>query len=161
MRIPNEETIELLRRAYPAGCRVVLDFMDDPAAPPVGTQGTVIGIDVQASVMVNWDNGSGLNVTEVDRIHKIRTEDEAVITLNWYGVHQQSEDSYCPRCGDMMWGPTARHALSRYAQIFICDRCGIEESLECAGIVAKRPLIEWCCMMIPSIDDVAKVRGLD
>lgn len=114
MQFPSKEIVEALRREYPAGCRVVLDFMDDPAAPPVGTQGTVIGIDAQASIMVNWDDGSGLSVTEVDRIHKVGTEDEALITLNWYGAHQRQEDSRCPRCGDMIWGSTVRHALSRY-----------------------------------------------
>jgi hypothetical protein len=36
--------------------------MDDVQAPPIGTKGTVIGVDDTASVMVRWDNGSGLNV---------------------------------------------------------------------------------------------------
>ena len=36
--------------------------MDDVQAPPIGTKGTVTGVDDTASIMVNWDNGSGLNV---------------------------------------------------------------------------------------------------
>jgi hypothetical protein len=36
--------------------------MDDVQAPPVGTKGTVLGVDDTASIMVRWDNGSGLNV---------------------------------------------------------------------------------------------------
>ena len=36
--------------------------MDDPQAPPIGTQGTVMGVDDIGSIMVAWDNGSGLNV---------------------------------------------------------------------------------------------------
>ena len=36
--------------------------MDDPQASPVGTEGTVRGVDDIGSVMVAWDNGSGLNV---------------------------------------------------------------------------------------------------
>lgn len=36
--------------------------MDDPQAPPVGTCGTVIGVDDIGSIMVNWDNGCGLSV---------------------------------------------------------------------------------------------------
>jgi hypothetical protein len=36
--------------------------MDDPQAPPVGTKGTVIAVDDIGSILVNWDNGSGLNV---------------------------------------------------------------------------------------------------
>lgn len=62
MRFPSKETVEALRRQFPKGCRVELVKMDDVQAPPVGTQGTVIGVDDAASVMVRWDNGSGLNV---------------------------------------------------------------------------------------------------
>ena len=36
--------------------------MDDVQAPPVGTKGTVIGVDDSGSIMVSWDNSSGLNV---------------------------------------------------------------------------------------------------
>lgn len=62
MRVPSREQIESLRRQYPAGCRVELLLMDDPQAPPVGTKGTVLGVDDMGSIMVSWDNGSGLNV---------------------------------------------------------------------------------------------------
>ena len=62
MRLPRRETIEMLRRQYPAGCRVELTQMKDPQAPPVGTLGTVIGIDDIGSIMVAWDNGSSLSV---------------------------------------------------------------------------------------------------
>ena len=51
----------------------------------------------------------------------------------------------------MMWGPRARHALSRYAAITVCDRCGMEEALECAGMVEKMPLVKWCAIVLPSI----------
>lgn len=36
--------------------------MDDVQAPPIGTRGTVVGVDDIGSIMVNWDNGSGLSV---------------------------------------------------------------------------------------------------
>ena len=62
MRFPHRETVERLRREYPAGCQVELLRMDDPQAPPIGTCGTVIGVDDTGSVMVRWDNGSGLHV---------------------------------------------------------------------------------------------------
>lgn len=61
-QFPNRETVERVRREYPAGCRVELVWMDDPQAPPIGTQGTVRGVDDIGSIMVRWDNGSGLNV---------------------------------------------------------------------------------------------------
>ena len=36
--------------------------MDDPQAPPIGTKGTVKGVDDIGSIMVAWDNGCGLSV---------------------------------------------------------------------------------------------------
>ena len=36
--------------------------MDDRQAPPVGTKGTVLGVDDTGSLLMRWDNGSGLNV---------------------------------------------------------------------------------------------------
>ena len=62
MRFPSKEIVERIRRQFPTGCRVELLRMDDVQAPPIGTKGTVTGVDDTASVMVNWDNGSGLNV---------------------------------------------------------------------------------------------------
>ena len=59
---PSRETVERLRKSYPVGCRVELVRMDDPQAPPVGTRGTVLGVDDIGSVMVDWDNGGSLNV---------------------------------------------------------------------------------------------------
>ena len=62
MRFPHRETVERICRESPAGCRVELLRMDDPQAPPIGTLGTVIGVDDTGSGMVRWDNGSGLHV---------------------------------------------------------------------------------------------------
>lgn len=62
MRFPSKETVERIRRQFPIGCRVELLRMDDVQAPPISTKGTVTGVDDTASIMVNWDNGSRLNV---------------------------------------------------------------------------------------------------
>lgn len=62
MRFPNKEQIELLRKKYPTGTRVELLQMEDVQAPPRGTKGTVYGVDDTGSLLVRWDNGSGLNV---------------------------------------------------------------------------------------------------
>ena len=58
----NRAIIEYLRKQYPVGCRVELIKMDDYQAPPIGTLGTVKGIDDIGSIMVRWDNGSSLSV---------------------------------------------------------------------------------------------------
>lgn len=62
MRFPSKETVERIREEYPVGTRVELVQMDDPQAPPVGTKGTVRGVDNIGSIMVAWDNGGGLSV---------------------------------------------------------------------------------------------------
>lgn len=62
MKFPNKAIVDSLREQFPVGCRVELLRMDDVQAPPIGTQGTVTGVDDTGSIMVRWDNGSGLNV---------------------------------------------------------------------------------------------------
>lgn len=51
-----------MKKAYPEGTIVELVSMDDRWAPPIGTKGTVRGVDDTGSIMVSWDNGSSLNV---------------------------------------------------------------------------------------------------
>lgn len=73
MRFPSKETIEQYRREYPVGCSVELVSMDDFQAPPIGTRGTVRGVDDAGNLLVRWDNGSWLNaVLGVDEVQKIR-----------------------------------------------------------------------------------------
>ena len=62
MKFPSREIVEEIRKRYPKGSRVALVFMDDTQAPPVGTLGTILGVDDIGSLMVEWDNGSRLNV---------------------------------------------------------------------------------------------------
>lgn len=62
MRMISKEALRALRERNPASTRVELVQMDDAQAPPVGTKGTVRGVDDMGSIMVAWDNGSGLNV---------------------------------------------------------------------------------------------------
>ena len=62
MRVISKEALQALRERFPKGTRVELVQMDDPQAPPVGTKGTVRGVDDIGSIMVSWANGCGLNV---------------------------------------------------------------------------------------------------
>ena len=62
MKFPSREIVERVRREYPAGTRVELVRMDDAQAPLAGTLGTVLGVDDTGSLLMRWDNGSGLNV---------------------------------------------------------------------------------------------------
>ncbi|MGC2873089.1 DUF4314 domain-containing protein [Ihubacter sp. mB4P-1] len=76
MRLPSEKEVERIRKNYPAGCRVELVKMDDVQAPPVGTRGTVLGVDDTGSLLMRWDTGSGLNVIFGEDIVKKIAESE-------------------------------------------------------------------------------------
>ena len=72
MRFPTSKEVERLKNQYPVGTRIVLRKMDDDQAPPVGTKGTVKGVDDIGSLIVKWDNGCGLNVAYgVDEVEKL------------------------------------------------------------------------------------------
>ncbi len=77
MRFPTEKQIEAIRKAFPPGTRVELVAMKDPQAPPVGTKGTVAGVDDIGSLIMLWDNGSGLNVAYgKDYVRKVKEDTE-------------------------------------------------------------------------------------
>ena len=77
MKFPDRETVERVKKEYPAGTRVILQQMEDPQAPPVGAMGTILGVDDTASLLTKWDNGSGLNVVYgVDRVKKMLMTDK-------------------------------------------------------------------------------------
>lgn len=56
------------REQFPAGTRVMLKQMDDPQAPPYGALGTVLAVDDVGTILVQWDCGSTLGVTEIDEV---------------------------------------------------------------------------------------------
>lgn len=87
MDFATKEIVENLRKEYPEGTRVVLIKMDDFQAPPIGTKGTVRGVDDTGSILVKWDNGSGLNVVygedkceKIEEIKVICYDEEEI----WY-----------------------------------------------------------------------------
>ena len=79
----NTRELESLRQQFPVGARVVLEKMEDEQAPPIGTKGTVRGVDDIGSIMVKWDNGSSLNVAYGGDICK---------KLNYVIVHNYGKD---------------------------------------------------------------------
>lgn len=76
---PSRETVERLRKAYPAGCRVELVHMNDPYNTKLksGCKGTVMAVDDIGTVHVAWDCGSSLGaVYGADVIRKVTAGDE-------------------------------------------------------------------------------------
>ena len=67
-----QEIVKTLKKQYPPNCRIRLIEMDDVQAPPIGTLGTVLGVDDIGSLCVQWDNGSTLSVIyNIDKVEKI------------------------------------------------------------------------------------------
>ncbi|MCH3955328.1 MAG: DUF4314 domain-containing protein [Eubacterium sp.] len=68
----SKNELRCLRELYPADTRIELIKMDDVQAPPKGTLGTVYGVDDTGSLLVHWDNGSGLAVIYgEDQVRKV------------------------------------------------------------------------------------------
>ena len=75
----SRETVERLRKAYPAGTRVELVHMNDPYNTKLkpGCKGTVIAVDDIGTVHIAWDCGSSLGaVFGEDIIRKVTGGDE-------------------------------------------------------------------------------------
>lgn len=71
-KYPNRETVERIRREYPAGTRIEIITMDDAQAPAPGTRGTVLYVDDVGTIFPRWDSGGSLGVVyQVDRVKKV------------------------------------------------------------------------------------------
>lgn len=94
---PGMDVIERIRAEYPAGTRIELLEMDDTQAPPVGTLGTVKGVDDFGSLLVAWDTGSSLSVVYgVDSVRKVEAAAEAdEDDDDWF----DGDDDYTPVLG--------------------------------------------------------------
>jgi hypothetical protein len=66
---PSKETVERLRREYPAGTRVELIAMDDPYTKlKSGDRARIRGVDDAGNILCEWDCGSTLSlIPDVDR----------------------------------------------------------------------------------------------
>lgn len=110
MRFPDRETVERLRREYPAGTVVELVRMNDKQSPDPGTRGRVLFVDDVATVHVAWQTDSSLGAAYgEDVIRKV-----------------------CPICGKPYTDPPALSRMDN--KTLICSNCGVHQALEAAGI---------------------------
>ena len=78
MKIPSKKELERIRREYSVGTIIELIEMRDKFAPPVGTLGEVMGIDVAGDILMRWSTGSRLKIIlSEDRFRKV----DGVITV--------------------------------------------------------------------------------
>ena len=82
MNFPDRETVERVRKEYPAGTRVILEKMEDKQAPPVGSLGTVIGVDDTASLLMKWDNGRTLGIVPGEDQFRVIPESQEEVMEN-------------------------------------------------------------------------------
>ena len=59
----SEKMVKFLREKYPPGTRVeVVSLCNEEEHLKPGMKGTVVGVDDQPALLVNWDNGSSLSL---------------------------------------------------------------------------------------------------
>lgn len=107
--------LESLKKQYVKGTRVELIRMDDVQAPPIGTRGTVMGVDDIGSILVQWDNGCTLSV--------VYGEDECKIV---------QPKRTCPFCGEDYIDYPAISRTDNKTEI--CPTCGLREALRHFGV---------------------------
>ena len=70
----DKARVEQAKKMYPPGTRIELAVLcnDEPGMPP-GLQGTVVGVDAQPALLMEWDNGRTLSLLiGEDRFRKIQ-----------------------------------------------------------------------------------------
>ena len=62
-----------------------------------------------------------MNCEDMGRVERLRL----------FGISQRVKNTKkCPRCGDMHMSANVLHnALSKYAEVYICDACGADEAI--------------------------------
>ena len=63
-------------------------------------------------------------------------------SLDWLGKAPH-RGTRCPRCGEKAQPGNRLLALSRRADIHVCELCGMQESLVDAGFLERKPLTDW------------------
>ena len=59
----HRELVERMREKYPPGTRVeVVSLCNEEEHLKPGMKGTVVGVDDQPALLVDWDNGSSLSL---------------------------------------------------------------------------------------------------
>lgn len=81
------------------------------------------------------------------RIESIEPHEETLarILIAEFAKEQQGGHFACPRCGKMAMDPESvtRNALSRRADVYVCDTCGMLEGIEDMPENFKLPLSAW------------------
>ena len=121
-----------LEKSLIRGCRLVVDEMKDPAPLESGSQGTFEGLDAAGDLLMSWDCGSSLKLIEnVDKYHIVSSDSEIEESIAHEKELQdkisRDDEFECPRCGRKALYRS--RALSRIADISVCEACGMVEAI--------------------------------
>lgn len=83
---------------------------------------------------------------------KFVTEDVAKQIISRFATKQRGGHFACPRCGHMTMDAESvtRNALSRRADVYVCDACGMQEALE-DMTDSRTPLSSWIIARNPEL----------
>ena len=73
----SKERVEAARASYPNGTRIeLISLCNDERDMPTGLRGTVVGVDDQPALLVQWDNGRSLSILiGEDQFRKLTLEE--------------------------------------------------------------------------------------
>lgn len=84
-------------------------------------------------------------------MRRVLTEEEARTLIGRFAEKQQGGHFACPRCGRMAMNSDAKHnALSRRANVYVCDTCGLQEALE-DMVDSISSLTSWAVVQNPAL----------
>lgn len=73
----EKEKVEMIKKRYPVGTRIKLQYMEDNYAVQNGTCGTIEYVDDEGQIGMKWDNGRTLSlIYGVDKFDIIKTKQE-------------------------------------------------------------------------------------
>lgn len=58
----DKRKVEMIKKKYPVGTRIKLNYMQDDYAVPSGMTGTVDYVDDEGQIGMSWDNGRTLSL---------------------------------------------------------------------------------------------------
>ena len=58
----DKEQVEYIKKSYPVGTRIVVEYMNDPRPIAPGTRGTVRHVDDIGTIHCDFDNGRRLGL---------------------------------------------------------------------------------------------------
>lgn len=89
----TQAEVAAIRKRYPAGSRIELDYMNEQGMPP-GLKGIVKSVDDAGQLHMIWENGRSLAlVPGADRFHRLPEPQAEIWTDEKESVEQEQQIS--------------------------------------------------------------------